>query len=97
MNFFDRLLFAGGREWVCGQAEGDVLEIGRGTVRKMRQNLGWAIGYNSLALPIAAGVFEPFGLTLRPEIAAISMSGSSVLVAVNALALKRLRLPRRTT
>jgi Cu2+-exporting ATPase len=68
--------------------------IGRGTVRKMRQNLGWAIGYNSLALPIAAGVFEPWGLTLRPEIAAISMSGSSVLVAVNALALKRLRLPR---
>jgi len=71
------------------------VSIGRGTLRKMRQNLGWAIGYNSLALPIAAGVFEPFGLTLRPEIAAISMSGSSVLVAVNALALKRLRLPSR--
>jgi P-type Cu2+ transporter len=69
--------------------------IGRGTVRKMRQNLGWAIGYNSLALPIAAGVFEPWGVTLRPEIAAISMSGSSILVAVNALALKRLHLPRR--
>jgi P-type Cu2+ transporter len=68
--------------------------IGRGTVRKMRQNLGWAVGYNSLALPIAAGIFEPWGVTLRPEIAAISMSGSSVLVAVNALALKRLRLPR---
>jgi Cu2+-exporting ATPase len=71
------------------------VSIGRGTVRKMRQNLGWAIGYNSLALPIAAGVFEPWGLTLRPEIAAISMSGSSVLVAVNALTLKRLRLPGR--
>ena len=68
--------------------------IGRGTVRKMRQNLGWAIGYNSLALPIAAGVFEPWGFTLRPEIAAISMSGSSLLVALNALALKRLRLPQ---
>jgi Cu2+-exporting ATPase len=67
--------------------------IGRGTVRKMKQNLGWAIGYNSLALPIAAGVFAPWGLTLRPEIAAISMSGSSIIVAVNALALKRLRLP----
>ena len=53
---------------------------------KMRQNLGWAIGYNSIALPIAAGVFEPaFGLVLRPEIAALSMSGSSLLVAVNAL------------
>jgi Cu2+-exporting ATPase len=71
------------------------ISIGRGTVSKMRQNLGWAIGYNSLALPIAAGVFEPWGLMLRPEIAAISMSGSSVLVAVNALALKRLRLPAR--
>jgi len=70
------------------------LAIGRGTLRKMRQNLGWAIGYNSVALPIAAGVFEPaFGLVLRPEIAALSMSGSSLLVAVNALLLKRLRLP----
>ena len=58
------------------------------------QNLGWAIGYNVIALPIAAGVFEPaFGLVLRPEIAALSMSGSSFLVAVNALLLKRLRLP----
>lgn len=71
------------------------LRIGKGTVRKMRQNLGWAIGYNVIALPIAAGVFYPaFGLMLRPEIAAISMSGSSVIVAVNALLLKRLRLPR---
>jgi len=71
------------------------LAIGRGTFRKMRQNLGWAIGYNSVALPIAAGVFEPaFGLVLRPEIAALSMSGSSFLVAVNALLLKGLRLPR---
>ena len=70
------------------------LQIGRGTVRKMRQNLGWAIGYNAIALPIAAGVFEPaFGLVLRPEIAALSMSGSSVIVAVNAIMLKRLRLP----
>jgi P-type Cu2+ transporter len=70
------------------------LRIGKGTQRKMRQNLGWAIGYNAIALPIAAGVFEPaFGLVLRPEIAALSMSGSSLLVAVNALLLKRLRLP----
>jgi Cu2+-exporting ATPase len=70
------------------------LRIGRGTLRKMRQNLGWAVGYNAIALPIAAGVFEPAsGLVLRPEIAALSMSGSSFIVAVNALALKRLRLP----
>jgi Cu2+-exporting ATPase len=70
------------------------LRVGRGTLRKMRQNLGWAIGYNSIALPIAAGVFEPaFGLVLRPEIAALAMSGSSLIVASNALLLKRLRLP----
>ena len=69
------------------------LRIGRGTLRKMRQNLGWAIGYNAIALPIAAGIFVPtFGLMLRPEIAALTMSGSSVLVSVNALLLKRLRL-----
>jgi Cu2+-exporting ATPase len=72
------------------------ITIGRGTLRKMRQNLGWAIGYNSLAIPIAAGVLAPIGITLRPEIAAISMAGSSILVALNALALKRLRLPEAT-
>ncbi len=70
------------------------LAIGKGTVRKMRQNLGWAVGYNAIALPIAAGLFMPaFGLMLRPEIAALAMSGSSFLVAMNALLLKRLRLP----
>src|SRR5215213_945818 len=69
------------------------LQIGRGTLRKMRQNLGWAVGYNVIALPIAAGVFVPaFGLVLRPEIAALSMSGSSLIVAVNALMLKRLKV-----
>jgi Cu2+-exporting ATPase len=71
------------------------LEIGRGTRRKMRQNLTWAVGYNSIALPIAAGVFVPaFGFGLRPEIAALTMSGSSIIVAVNAVLLKRHRLPQ---
>ena len=71
------------------------LTIGRRTVRKMRQNLGWAVGYNAVALPIAAGVFQPsVGLVLRPEIAALSMAGSSLLVAMNALLLRRTRLPR---
>jgi Cu2+-exporting ATPase len=69
------------------------LTIGRGTLRKMRQNLGWAVGYNGIALPIAAGVFAPLGLVLRPEIAALAMSGSSLLVAVNALLLRGLSLP----
>jgi Cu2+-exporting ATPase len=74
------------------------ITVGRGTLRKMRQNLGWAIGYNAIALPIAAGVFYPgFGLMLRPEIAALTMSGSSLIVAVNALMLKRLRLPEQPT
>ncbi|HEV2414428.1 MAG TPA: copper-translocating P-type ATPase [Candidatus Dormibacteraeota bacterium] len=69
------------------------ITIGRATLRKERQNLGWAVGYNSIAIPIAAGVFEPaFGLVLRPEIAALSMSGSSLLVAVNALLLRQLKL-----
>jgi Cu2+-exporting ATPase len=71
------------------------ITISRGTVRKMRQNLAWAIGYNSLALPVAGGVFAPLGFVLRPEVGAISMSGSSVIVALNAVSLKRLRLPRR--
>ncbi len=69
------------------------ITISRGTRRKMHQNLAWAVGYNSLALPIAAGVFEPLGLVLRPEVGAISMAGSSVIVALNAVSLKRLRLP----
>ncbi len=69
------------------------ITVSRGTVRKMHQNLAWAVGYNSLALPIAAGVFEPLGFVLRPEVGAISMAGSSIIVALNAIALKRLRLP----
>jgi Cu2+-exporting ATPase len=73
------------------------ITISRGTVRKMHQNLAWAVGYNSLALPVAAGVFEPLGFVLRPEVGAISMAGSSIIVALNAVALKRLRLPRQPT
>jgi Cu2+-exporting ATPase len=69
------------------------LALGRATLRKMRQNLAWAIGYNGIALPIAAGVFVPVGLVLRPEIAALLMSGSTALVTMNALLLKRVRLP----
>lgn len=66
------------------------LELSRATLRKMHQNLWWAVGYNVIAFPLAAGVFYPF--LLSPEIAALAMSGSSVLVAINALLLKRLRL-----
>jgi len=65
------------------------LELSRATLRKMHQNLWWAVGYNVIAFPLAAGVFYP--LLLSPEIAALAMSGSSVLVAINALLLKRTR------
>jgi Cu2+-exporting ATPase len=69
------------------------ITLSRATLRKMHQNLWWAAGYNTIAFPIAAGLFYPaFGLVLRPEIAALSMSGSSLLVAINALLLKRTRL-----
>ncbi|MDD3762937.1 MAG: heavy metal translocating P-type ATPase [Pseudomonadota bacterium] len=71
------------------------IEISRATYRKMHQNLWWAAGYNVIAFPLAAGVLYP--LTLSPEIAALSMSGSTVLVALNALLLKRLRLSRAET
>jgi Cu2+-exporting ATPase len=66
------------------------MTLSRATLRKMHQNLWWAVGYNLIAFPIAAGVFYPF--LLSPEIAALAMSGSSALVAVNALLLKRTRL-----
>jgi Cu2+-exporting ATPase len=70
-----------------------MLKISRATLRKMKENLAWAVAYNALAIPIAAGLLYPFfGLTLRPEIGAIAMSGSSIIVAVNALMLKRLEL-----
>jgi Cu2+-exporting ATPase len=71
----------------------NALEISRATVTKMRQNLWWAAGYNTIAFPIAAGIFYPaFGLVLRPEIGALAMSGSSLLVAVNALLLRYTKL-----
>jgi len=66
------------------------ITLSRATLRKMHQNLWWAVAYNVIAFPLAAGVMYP--LLLSPEIAAIAMSGSSVLVAVNALLLKRMRL-----
>jgi len=66
------------------------IELSRATLRKMHQNLWWAVGYNVIAFPLAAGVFYPF--TLSPEIAALLMSGSSAVVAINALLLKRTKL-----
>jgi Cu2+-exporting ATPase len=64
--------------------------LSRATLRKMHQNLFWAVAYNVVAFPVAAGLFYPF--TISPEVAAISMSGSSAIVAINALLLKRTKL-----
>ncbi len=66
------------------------LALSRATLRKMHQNLWWAVAYNIIAFPLAAGVLYP--MLLSPEIAALAMSGSSALVAINALMLKRTRL-----
>ena len=66
------------------------IELSRATLRKMHQNLWWAVAYNVIAFPLAAGVLYPF--LLSPSIAAIAMSGSSAIVAINALMLKRTKL-----
>jgi len=66
------------------------IELSRATLRKMHQNLWWAVGYNVIAFPLAAGVLYPF--VLSPEVAAFAMSGSTLVVAVNALFLKRTKL-----
>ena len=64
--------------------------LSKATVRKMKQNLFWAAIYNLLAIPLAAGVFyNIFGIWLRPEISALLMSLSSIIVATNAVLLKR--------
>ena len=58
----------------------------------MQQNLGWAVGYNVISVPLAAGVLAPIGFVLAPAIGAILMSVSTLVVALNAQLLRRLRL-----
>lgn len=66
------------------------IKLSKATVRKMKQNLFWASIYNILAIPVAAGVLYPsFGISLRPEISALLMSVSSIIVATNAVLLNR--------
>jgi Cu2+-exporting ATPase len=66
------------------------IRLSKATVTKMKQNLFWASIYNILAIPVAAGVFYPsFGIELRPEWSALLMSMSSIIVALNAVSLKR--------
>ncbi|MFO7546744.1 MAG: copper-translocating P-type ATPase [Trueperaceae bacterium] len=68
------------------------LQLSRATYNKMIQNLAWATGYNVVALPLAAGVLYPIGITLSPAVAALFMSASTIIVAINAMTLRRIRL-----
>jgi Cu2+-exporting ATPase len=69
-----------------------VLRLSRASYRKMVQNLGWATGYNLVAVPVAAGVLAWAGIALAPAVGAILMSASTIVVALNAQLLRRLDL-----
>jgi Cu2+-exporting ATPase len=69
-----------------------VIALSRATYRKMVQNLWWAAGYNVVAIPLAAGVLANWGVLLHPAAGAVLMSVSTVVVAINAQLLRRVRL-----
>jgi Cu2+-exporting ATPase len=69
-----------------------VLRLSRASYRKMLQNLGWATGYNLLAVPTAAGALAWAGITLAPAVGAVLMSLSTIVVALNAQLLRRVDL-----
>ncbi|HVY67632.1 MAG TPA: heavy metal translocating P-type ATPase [Patescibacteria group bacterium] len=69
-----------------------IIQLSKLTYRKMLQNLFWATGYNVVALPLAAGVLAAWGILLQPAISAVLMSLSTVIVAINAVLLKRNKL-----
>ena len=64
------------------------IQLSRATMRNIKQNLFWALFYNVICIPVAAGVLSPFGITLTPDIAAAAMSLSSICVVMNALRLR---------
>lgn len=70
------------------------IELSRATYRKMVENLVWATGYNLVAIPIAAGMLAPWGISLPIAVGAIFMSASTIIVAANAQLLRRLKLRR---
>ena len=72
------------------------IELSRATYNKMVQNLVWATGYNLVAIPVAAGLFVPWGIDLPMAVGAIAMSASTIIVAANAQLLRRLKLHRET-
>jgi Cu2+-exporting ATPase len=69
-----------------------IIQLSRATYRKMVQNLWWAAGYNVIAIPLAAGVLARQGIVLAPAWAAVLMSASTVIVALNAQTLRRQQL-----
>ena len=69
-----------------------IVTLSRATYRKMVQNLWWAAGYNIFAIPLAAGVLAGQGILLTPALGAVRMSASTVIVAINAQLLKRVKL-----
>jgi Cu2+-exporting ATPase len=69
-----------------------IIRLSQASYRKMLQNLGWATGYNLLAVPVAAGVLAWAGVTLAPAVGAVLMSLSTIVVALNAMLLRRLDL-----
>ena len=69
-----------------------IVKLSRVTYRKMIQNLWWAAGYNIVAIPLAAGVLASRGIVLSPAVGAVLMSVSTIIVAINAQLLRRVRL-----
>ena len=72
------------------------IELSRASYRKMIQNLVWATGYNAVAIPVAAGLFAPWGIILPMSVGALAMSISTIVVALNAQLLRGLRLRPET-
>jgi len=70
-----------------------LLQLSRETIKNIKQNLFWAFGYNFLSIPLAAGVFSAWGISLNPEWAALAMALSSISVVSNALRLRTFRIP----
>ena len=72
-----------------------IIALSKATYRKMIQNLWWAAGYNIVAIPLAAGILASRGIVLSPAIGAVLMSASTVIVALNAQLLRRVKLYRQ--
>jgi Cu+-exporting ATPase len=70
------------------------IALSKATIRNIKQNLFWAFAYNTILIPVAAGILFPFfGILLKPVLAAMAMAFSSVTVVSNALRLRRFKPP----